>query len=163
MSKYAVQRPGHASEIQRFDEQACVSDLPAAAAAHEPPKLRLNGSSLPRRLFLEGAEGSKVTLRADDVLHQGGTESADQLVLQVRDAHVETAPFHFRAIEVGAETGPLESTLEVALLSLVAKAGKSHVRPMRAEPIQEASDVVRTPHRYDRNALSIELPITTRS
>ena len=56
MSKYAVQRPRHLGEIKRIDEQARVSDLPAAAATHEAPKLLLIGPSLPRGLLLEGAE-----------------------------------------------------------------------------------------------------------
>jgi hypothetical protein len=51
-SQYEVERPGHVAEIERIDEQARVSDLPAAAAAHEPPKLLLRRPSLPRRLFL---------------------------------------------------------------------------------------------------------------
>jgi hypothetical protein len=42
--------------MQRVDEQARVSDLPASATTHEAPKLLLGGLSLPRRLLLEGAE-----------------------------------------------------------------------------------------------------------
>jgi hypothetical protein len=41
MSKYTVHRPRHFSEIQRVDEQGRVLDLPAAAGAHEAPKLLL--------------------------------------------------------------------------------------------------------------------------
>ena len=67
-------------------------------------------------LLLEGAERSKVALRVDDLLHGGGAERADQLVLQVCDAHVEAEPFHLGASEVGAEAGPLEPAPEVALL-----------------------------------------------
>jgi len=81
MSKHHVKWPRHSGEIQRVDEQGCVSDLPAAAAAHEAPKLLLSGPSLPRRLLLEGAEGSKVSLNINDLFHARGTESADQLVL----------------------------------------------------------------------------------
>ena len=107
MSKYQFKRPRHLGEIKRVDEQTCVSDLPTAAAAHEAPKLRLNGPSLPRRLLLEGAEGSKVSLSVNDLFHGGGIESADQLVLQVCNAHVETESFHIGASEVGAESGTL--------------------------------------------------------
>ena len=56
MSKYLVKRPRHLGELKRLDEQARVSDLPPAAAAHEAPKLLLVGPSLPRSLLLEGAE-----------------------------------------------------------------------------------------------------------
>jgi hypothetical protein len=83
MSKYQVKRPGHLAEIKRLDQQTRVSDLPAAAAAHEAPKLLLRGPSSPLRLLLEGAEGSKVSLSVNDLFHAGGTESADQFVLQV--------------------------------------------------------------------------------
>jgi hypothetical protein len=90
---------------------------------------------LPRRLLLEGAKGSKVSLSFNDLFHGGRTESADQLVLQVCDAHVETESFHSGAREVGAETGPFETALELALLCGVAEARQAHVRPLRAEEI----------------------------
>jgi len=98
--KPAVKRPRHLGEIKRLDEQTRVPDLPAAAAAHEAPKLLLIGPSLPRRLLLEGAERSKLSLSVNDPFHRGGTKSADQLVLQVCDAHVETESFHIGASEV---------------------------------------------------------------
>ena len=60
--------------MQRVDEQARVSDLPASATTHEAPKLILSGPSLPRRLPLEGAERSKLTLGVEDLFHGGGTE-----------------------------------------------------------------------------------------
>ena len=100
MSKYQVKRPWHSGEIKRLDEQTRVPDLPAAAAAHEAPKLLLGAPTLPRRLLLEGAERSKVSLRVNDLLHGGGAECADQFVLQVCDAYVETESFHIGASEV---------------------------------------------------------------
>src|SRR5436309_2889466 len=102
MSKYTVQRSRHPGEIQLVDEQGRVLDLPAAAGAHEAPQLLLLGLSLLRRLLLEGAERSKVTLSIDELFHGGGTEGADQLVLQVCDADVETEWLHIGASEVGA-------------------------------------------------------------
>ena len=100
MSKYTVQRPRHLSEIKRLDEQTRVPDLPAAAAAHEAPQLILSSPSLPDRLLLEGTEGSKVSLGVDDPFHGGGAESADQLVLEVFDAHVEPESFHLGARQI---------------------------------------------------------------
>jgi hypothetical protein len=158
MVKYTVQRPRHLGKIQRVDEQGRVLDLPAAAAAHEAPKLLLIRPFLPRGLLLEGAEGSQVALRVNDLFHGGGTESADQLVLQVCDAHVETESFHVGAGEVRAEAGPLETALEVALLSGVTKARQPDVKPLRTEQIQEASDGLRTPYRQDGDALGVEIP-----
>jgi hypothetical protein len=69
VSEYAVERPRHLAEVERIDEQPRVSDLPAAAAAHEAPELLLSGPSLPRGLFLEGAERSKITMSVDDLFH----------------------------------------------------------------------------------------------
>ena len=132
MSKYEVKRPRHLGEIKRIDEQTRIADLPAAAAAHEAPKLVLGGPSVPRRLLLEGAEGSKITLRVNDAFHCGGTESADQLVLQVCDAYVETTRFHIDASEVRAEAGPLEAAPEVALLCGVAETRQPDVKPLRS-------------------------------
>ena len=157
MSKYAVERSRHSGEVERFDEQACVSDLAAAAAAHPAPKLLLGTPSLPRRLFLEGAKGAKISLSVSHLLHGLGTERADQLVLQVSDAHVEPETFHIGAGEVGAEAGTLETTSEVALLSGVTETRQPQIEPLRAEPTQEPSDGLRTPDRDDRHALGVEI------
>jgi hypothetical protein len=97
MSKHPIERPGHAGEIQRVDEQPRVSDLPAAVGADEAPKLLLAAASLPGRLLLQGAERSKLALGLDDLFHTGGTQAADQLVLQVGDAHVEPECFQVGA------------------------------------------------------------------
>ncbi len=163
MSEYEVKRPRHAGQIQCIDEQTRVSDLPAAAAAHEAPKLLLGGPLLPRRLLLEGAEGSKVSLSVNDAFDRGGTESADQLVLEVCDAHVEAESCHVGASEVGAEAGPLETAPEVALLCGVTETRHPEVKPLRAEQIQEPSYGLRTPDWHNGNALSVEIPTTALS
>ncbi len=163
MSKYQVKRPGHFGEIKRLDEQARVSDLAAAATSHEAPKLLLSAPSLPRRLLLEGAEGSKVSLCVNDLLHGSGTKSADQLVLQVCDAHVETESFHLAASEVGSEAGPLETAAELALLCGVTETRQPDVKPLRAEQIQEPCYRLCTPHWHNGNALSVKIPTTALS
>jgi hypothetical protein len=133
MSKYQVKRPRYLGEIKRVDEQTRVTDLPTAAAAHEASKLVLRGPTLPRRLLLQGAEGSKITLSVNDAFHCGGAESSDQLVLQVCDAHIETQRFHIDASEVRAEASPLEAAPEVALLCGVTETRDPDVKPLRAE------------------------------
>jgi hypothetical protein len=163
MSKDAVQRSRHLGEVQRVDEQPGISDLPAPAAAHEAPELLLSGPSLPRRLLLEGAEGAKVALSVDHLFHGGGTEGADQLVLQVRDAHIETESFKIGASEVRAEAGALESALELTLLRRVAEARQPDVQSARAEQIEKSSDGLRASHRHDGNFLGGEVPATSRS
>ena len=163
VSKYEVERPRDQREIQRIDEQTRISDLPAATATHEAPKLLLSGSPVPRRLLLEGAERSKVTLSVDDLFHGRGAERADQLVLQVCDAHVETQTFHVDASEVGAEASSLETAPEVTLLSGVAETRQSDVEPLRAELIQEPSYGLRTPDCHNGYAFSVKLPTTALS
>ncbi len=163
VGKYQVERPWYPSEIERIDEQARVADLPAAAAAHEAPKLLLSRPSSPRRLLLEGAEGSEVSLSVHDLFHGGGAERADQLVLQVCDADVEAQPFHLAASEVRAEAGPLETATEVALLSGVAETRQPDVKPLRAEQVQEPSNGLRAPNWHDGNALSVKIPTTALS
>jgi hypothetical protein len=49
-------------------------------------ELALDAPSLLRGLLLEDAERSELALRVDDPFHRGGTERADQLVLQVGTA-----------------------------------------------------------------------------
>jgi hypothetical protein len=163
MSEYAVQGPRHPGEIERLDEQTRVPDLPAAAAAHEAPELLLLASSVPRSLLLQRAEGSELSLGVDDLFDRGGAMSADQLVLQVCDAHVEPESFHLGAGEVGAETRPLETALELALLCGVAEARQPDVEPPRAEQIQEASDGLRAPDRDDGDPLGVEIAATAPS
>ncbi len=157
VSKYQVERPRHSGEIKRLDEQTRVSDLPSAAATHEAPKLLLMGPSLPRRLLLERAEGTKLSLGVNDLFHGGGTQSADQLVLQVRDAHVEAQRFHLDASEVGAESGSRETASEVALLCGVTKTRQPHVEPLRTEQTQEASYGLRSPDRHHCDALNVKV------
>jgi len=163
MGKYTVQPPRHVGEIQRVDEQGRGLDLPATVGPEEAPELLLIGSSAPRRLFLEGAERFKVTLSVDDPFHGASTKGANQLVLKVCDAHVEAESFHVGASKVGAEAGPLETAPEVALLCGVTQARQSEVRPLRTEPLQEACDVLRAPHRDDGDALGIKIPTTAHS
>ena len=163
MSQYTIERPRHAREIQRVDEQPRVPDLPAAVGADEAPKLLLAAPRSPRRLLLEGAERSKLTLGLHDLFHTGTTKAADQLVLQVGDAHVEPEGFHVGAGEVGAEAGPLQSAPEVGLLTGVTKARQPDIQTPRAEQFQEASDVPGAAHRHDGDALSGEIPTTARS
>ena len=144
-------------EIERLHEEARIPDLPPAAAAHEAPKLLLSGASLPRRLLLEGAERSKVTVSVDDLFDDGSAERANQLVLQIFDANVEPQSFHVGAIEVGPESGALETTLELALLLDIAEAGKPNIEPLGPIEIQEAPNGLRTADRHDGNALVDEV------
>jgi len=161
MSKHELERPGHLAEIKRIDEKACVSDLPAAAAAHEAPQLLLMVPPAPRRLLLESAERLKLALGIDDLLHRSGTEAADELVLEVFDADVEAMCLHVAASEVGGESGTLETAPEVGLFGGVAHARESEVESLRAEPVQESSDRLRTSDRNDRNALGAKISTTT--
>jgi hypothetical protein len=163
MSQDTIERPRHAGEVQRVDEQLRVADLPATVGADEAPKLCLAAASSPRRLLLEGAERSKLALGRDDLFHTGGAKAADQLVLQVGDADVEPEGFHVGATEVGAEPGPLQTAPEVALLTGVSQARQSEVQPPRTEQLQGASEVPGTAHRHDGNAVRAEVSTTARS
>ena len=118
-----------------------------------------HGPPLPGGLLLERAEGPKFSLRSDDFFHGGGAEGADQRVLEVFDAHVETELFHIEASEVGAEAGLLETAPELSSppprrrdppVSRRVPAGRtrSRKRPMACAP----------PDRHDGNAFSVEVP-----
>src|SRR5207247_3363272 len=104
-----------------------------------------------------------VALGLEKGLDGGGTESADQLVLQVCDTDVEAQPFHVGASEVRAEAGPLETAAEDLLLACVTETGQPRVRSLRAEPSQEAPDRLRTSDRHDGDALAVEIPAMARS
>src|SRR4029450_6065262 len=133
MRDEAVQRPGHPGEVKSVDEHGCGPDLPPAIGAEEAPELLRTGPSPPRGLLLERAKSVKFALRVEDRLHHGGAEDADQLVLEIGNAHIKPEAFHTGAIEVGPEAGPLETAPEVAFLRGIAKARHSDVKPLRAE------------------------------
>src|SRR3954447_6340263 len=113
--EHAVEWPRHAGEIERVDERRRVLDLAPAARAHEAPQLRLDAAGALRGLLLEGPEASELALGLDDPLDAGGSEAADQLVLEVGVADEEAGP-----PELGAQAGPLDGEPEVALLAGVA-------------------------------------------
>jgi hypothetical protein len=87
-----------------------------------------------------------------------GTESADQLVLEVRDAHVEAQPFHIDASEVRSQARSLETVPELALLCSVTETRQPDVKPLGTEQFQEASYSLRTPDWHNRNALGVKIP-----
>jgi hypothetical protein len=159
--KDAVERPRHVDEVQRLDEQARVARLPSAAAAHEAPQLLVHGPASPRRLLLERPEGAEVSLRLGHLFDAGDADSPDQLRLQIGNADEEPEPFHARAVEAGAETGPLEATAILALLAGVAETGQSFSEPCRAEVLQEAPDRLRAADRDDRNPFRREVAPAT--
>ena len=160
--KPASETPLTAYALAALYEEAGVPRLPAPAAAHEAPELFVGGPAEPRRLLLQRAEGPEVPVGFDDRLHGGGAEGADQLVLEVGDAHEEPEPFQVRAAQVRSQTGPLERPCEVALLAGVAEARQPDVQPAGAEPVDEASDRLRASHRHDRDGLGLEVPAVAR-
>ena len=158
MSEHPIERPRNLRlEIELVDEQARVADLPPAAASHEAPQLLLRRSSLPHGLFLQRSEGSKVSLRVDDPLDRRDSESPDQLVLEIRDAHVEAEGLHVGAREVGPESRALETASEVALFSRITETREREVEPAGAEASQEPAYRLRSPDRHDGDALGLEV------
>ena len=144
-SAHAVERPRTLRRDPGRGRARPRLDLTAALRSDEAVELLLDRPSPPRRLLLEGAERSKLTLGVDQLLHGCGAERADQLVLQVGDADVEAEPFHIGASELAAEADSLKSALEVPLLRDVTEAGQPDVEPLWAEPVDEASNRARLP------------------
>src|SRR5713101_5462579 len=107
MSKHEVERPRHSVEIQGVHEQRRRFDLSPPMRAEKAPELRLMRAFSPRGLVLKASERFQLAFRVDDPFHGSRTQGADQLVLQVLDADVETESFHFGAREVRAKIGPL--------------------------------------------------------
>src|SRR5437773_6007983 len=147
--EHAVEGRRYPIEVQRLDEEARIAGLAPAAAAHEAAQLILDRSSSPLDLFLERSKRRQVSVRLDHFQYAVGSESSDQLGLQVRVAHVETQGFHRCAVEVRAEARPLEAALELACLAGVAEAHEVEA----AEPCEEHADRLRSAHRDHRDAL----------
>src|SRR5947208_4498572 len=112
MREHAVQRTRHARQIERLDERRREGDLPVREKASQ---LFLHGAAAMRRLLLVGAERSQQPVGGEDALHRLDAEATDQLVLQVTLADEEAEPLHPCAVEVGADTGPLERAAKRAL------------------------------------------------
>src|SRR5918995_2409176 len=152
VSENQVERPRDVVELERLDEVARVADLPPAAAAHEAPELVLDRAALPLRLLLQRPERAEVAVLLDDALHVVHAERADQLALQVGDAHGEPESF-----EVGAEAGSLEGSTEVALLARVAETRQPDVESPWPIALDEPADRLSTADRQDGNALGVEV------
>jgi hypothetical protein len=131
-------------------------DLPAGAGAHEPPQLLRAGPVPLRGLLLEGAERPELSLRRYHLLHRGDAQRTDQLVLEVGDADEEAGPG-----EVRTQASPLQAAPEIALLRRVAQAGHRDVEPVRAEPVEETSDVRGTAHRHHGDAFGGQVVAAT--
>jgi hypothetical protein len=85
----AVQRPRNSCEIERLDQKPRVLDL-AGTAAEEAAELALCRPTLPLRLLLERAKGREVSVPRENLLDGLRAERADQFVLEVRVADIET-------------------------------------------------------------------------
>jgi hypothetical protein len=163
MGKDSVQRPRHMFQIQGVDERGPGLDLSARMRAQEAPQLLLMSPSAPLGLILESPKRLEIALSVEDLFHGGGTKGPDQLVLKVGDADVEAEPFHSVASEAGAKAGAFEPAPEVIFLGGVTQTSQANIKPVRAEAIQEGSDVRRTSNRHDADALGIEVATTTHS
>src|SRR5918996_3704395 len=152
-----VERSRRPGEIECLDEQARVTDLAAAAAAHEATQLLFARPAAPGLLLLQRSKRSQLALGGDDLLDRVRAERADQLVLEVLDAHVEAECLHAGAGEAGSEAFALEPAPEFVLLARVAEPRQLHAEPPRAEPVQKRADRLRAAHRQDRDALGFEV------
>ncbi len=161
MREDTIQRPRHTGEIERADEQGRRADLATAACTHEATELFCGGPSPPLGLLLEGAERHQVALLFEHPFDRVIAETTDQLVLEVRVAHVETEIFHAVAGEIDAEARQFETAPEVAFFGGVAQAREPGVTTTGAEDVEGAPDVRRPADRYDRDAFGTEVSAAT--
>jgi hypothetical protein len=158
VSEDPIERSRDLSEVERIDEQARVPDL---AVPHEAMELCLQSQPSLLGLLLERLEGRPLARRLDDPFHDGGTQRAHELVLQVCLAHVEAKGFEVSATEVRPEAGALERTLEVVLLGGVAESCKPDTETSRPESVQNLADRLCTPDWENRDTFRIEISIKT--
>src|SRR5437899_23945 len=93
MSEHAGQRARDSLRLEGLDEQRRIAEV-AATVLQPAAQLRLDRSASPRGLVLEIAERLELSLRGDDLLYAGGTERANQLVLEVHGADVRRIAEH---------------------------------------------------------------------
>jgi len=164
VSQHKVERPRDVSSIKGVDQHVRIVDL-AAGVAQEAVELGFDSLAPPCRLLLEGAKGVELTLGGDNGLHRGGTESPNQLILQVDDTDIEAQRLHLDPSQRGARAkpSPLKRAADYALLPHVVESGESQARPLRTESREVASDRVRSSHWHDGNTLVFEIPTEARS
>ncbi len=160
MGEDAVERPGDAIEIEGVGHRHHCSEPAAAARPEEAVELVFDRAAAPRLLGLERAKRSEPALVGDDPLDGRSAEGADQLVLEIRVAHVEAKPLEVGAREVRAEAGSLERAPDDGLLAGVAEARKPDVQPVWAEELEEVPDGLCPADRNDGHAFGIEVSAT---
>jgi hypothetical protein len=158
LREHGLERTRHAVKIERIDEHRRCLDLSPARGAEESAELFLSSPTPPFGLPLKRAKRRELAPSVDDAFDARGAEGANELLLQVRDAHVEAEPLHFGASEQ-AETGPIQAAAEITLLGGVAQTGEPEVQALGPEQLQEGSNVARPSHRHDRHALGLEMPV----
>src|SRR5262249_4112745 len=109
MLEHADKRGRNLLDLERRDQQGRIALVPPWRGAEPAMELALDRPPAPRKLvLLKAAERLELALVRDYLLHAGGPERPDQLVLQVLDTHVGRVAEH---------------PLEPALLGSVAQAG----------------------------------------
>jgi hypothetical protein len=152
MGEDPVEWPGDAVEIERVDKQAGVADLAPSPTAHEPVELLFRGAIAPRRHLLKRPKSVEIVVDPKDLLDPRRTERADQLLLQIGDAHEEAEPLHVRTPEPGAEAGALECPSEDRFLAGIAKARKARAVAACTELLEELPDAMCASEALDANA-----------
>jgi hypothetical protein len=157
--EHAVERARHATEIERLDQRPGELDLPVREEAAE---LLLRRPASMRQLLLVGTKRAQVPVFRQDFLDSRGTQTANELVLEIPVAHVEAEPFHLRAAKIATKAAPLERAAQSTLLSRVAEADEHDGGSIRAIELQKPADRLRAADRHHRNALSYEIPAAAR-
>src|SRR4029453_17482135 len=152
-----VKGPGHGEGVEGAGEQPRVAELAAAARAQEAVELLLKAAVPLGGLALQGPERPELALGGDDALGGGGAEAADQLVLQVGDAHIEPGRLQPGPAWASPEAGPLQPEPDVALLAGVTEAGQLEPQPAGTVPLQVAADVPGPAHGDHADALGGEV------
>jgi hypothetical protein len=151
MREDSVERSRHAVEIERIDEEAGVPDLAAPAAAHEPPKLLLDRTAAPFRHLLERSKPMEIVVGAENLFDARGADRTDQLLLEIRLAHVEPELLHIRTGEVRAEARALERPAKHRFLAGIAETREPQAVPAGAELLEEGADAVCASEANDLN------------
>src|SRR5215211_1007320 len=147
-----VERPRDVVEVESVDEQTGVPDLSSTSAAQEPVELLFGRAIAPCRHLLERPKPMEIVVVPKDLLDPRRTERADQLLLQIGDAHEEAEPLHVRPPEPVAEAGALECPSEDRFLAGIAKAREARAVAACTELLEELPDAMCASEALDANA-----------
>ena len=155
-----VERAGYPVQVEGFDHEPAVEDLPPRLGPDESPELILDRPGSLGRLALHDPERSQLALGLDDGFHSRRAQGSDHLFFEIRFADEEAQGLQTVSVEVRSEPRPLQSSDEIVLLGGITEPTQGDVETGRSVPVKEMADIGSPAHGYHHHTLGFEIAAT---